>query len=164
MRTDGRTDRERERETDRRIYKTKLIVALRNFANAPKNGKCGCKSIYVSKYRMALTGSVSNSGSLNQFCVHVCRIPSRFLKTCRKYRQHYLSLWEKCGFTTPISMKQLLAGNWWRSFTSNFTNISAYGKNVNWNPEVTYDTHCADLQGSCTSWQLCVKKFCTEFY
>jgi hypothetical protein len=36
---DRRTDRQRDRETDRWIYKTKLIVAFRNFAKAPKNGK-----------------------------------------------------------------------------------------------------------------------------
>jgi len=47
---------------------------------------------------------------------------------------------------------------------SNITKFSNYGKNANLNPEVTYDCHCADLQGTHTSWQLCVMKSCTEFY
>lgn len=51
-----------------------------------------------------------------------------------------------------------------QSSMSNFTKIIKYGKNVNLNPEVTYDCHCAHLQGNHTSWQLCVKKSCTEFY
>jgi len=46
-------DRRTDRQKERRICKARLIVALRNFANAPKNGKCGYKSIYVSKYGMS---------------------------------------------------------------------------------------------------------------
>jgi hypothetical protein len=34
--TEGQTERERERERDRQTDMTKLIVAFRNFANAPK--------------------------------------------------------------------------------------------------------------------------------
>jgi hypothetical protein len=47
---------------------------------------------------------------------------------------------------------------------SNFTTINNYGENVDLNPEVTHGCHCADLQGTHTSCQLCVKKSCTEFY
>jgi len=35
-RTDGQTDRRTDGQTDRRTDVTKLIVAFRNFANAPK--------------------------------------------------------------------------------------------------------------------------------
>jgi hypothetical protein len=38
--TCGRTDRRTEKRTDGQTYMTKLIVTFRNFANAPKNGKC----------------------------------------------------------------------------------------------------------------------------
>jgi hypothetical protein len=34
--TDGQTDRRTDRQTDRQTDTTKLIVAFRNFANAPK--------------------------------------------------------------------------------------------------------------------------------
>jgi hypothetical protein len=36
-RTDGQTERRTEGQADRRTDMTKLTVALRNFANAPKN-------------------------------------------------------------------------------------------------------------------------------
>ena len=38
LHADGRTDGQTDRQTDKRTYMTKVIVAFRNFANAPKNG------------------------------------------------------------------------------------------------------------------------------
>ena len=45
-RTNGRTDGRTDERTDGRADMTKLIVAFRNFANAPKNDICKIESVF----------------------------------------------------------------------------------------------------------------------
>jgi hypothetical protein len=51
--TDGRTERQTGRQTDRLVDMTKLVVSFRKFANAPKMGRKGIEWVSVDWFYLA---------------------------------------------------------------------------------------------------------------
>jgi hypothetical protein len=75
MRTDGQMDR----QTDRQTGVTKLLVACRNFANAPKNASVVTKSVRKAVIRPANTEHETHaSQTLHRLYAHTLKQAKAF--------------------------------------------------------------------------------------